>query len=55
MLRGHVPPVQASKTRAIVSFAGKKNGPVSRACSLAKQASFFVWTVGTILEELQQN
>jgi hypothetical protein len=39
--RSHVPPVQGIKTLAIVNLAGKKNRPVVRACSLAKQASFF--------------
>jgi hypothetical protein len=56
MLRSHVPPVKGSKTVAIVNLTGKKDGPVLRACALARQASLFGFGVsGTMLEDLQQN
>ena len=54
MLRGDVPPIQG-KARAIVNLAGKKNRPVLRACSLAKQGSSFCLGWVGILEELQPN
>jgi hypothetical protein len=38
MFRGHVPPFQAGKARAIVILDGQKSGPVLRGYPLAKQA-----------------
>jgi hypothetical protein len=53
MFRGHVPPVQASKARAILNLVGQKVGLFCEYVRSQSRPSFFVWSgwdaVGTAM------